>query len=347
MPAHPSDRRRRPATAAPGADAHRPRQRSTTGSPVSTTGADDYLVKPFAFAELAARVRIAAAPRRRPHRRRCCEVGDLELDTARHEARRGDRPLDLTAKEFALLRYFMAHAGEVLSQEDLLEHVWDEHADPFTNTVRVTVGTLRRKLAAGGEAQLIETVIGRGYRLRRTEPVTRSRTPTDRRRPAADRGRPPAGRSARPAACPTWMGSIRFRLTVALLRCSCSAWPRSSSAASTSAVAPSLDDEPVSQDVDVTRSCARPTARSIARRPCAAEFRSFEQRGQRAGARRAPAQLLVRWPSVVLFLASLGVGLGRRRPGAAPDRPHHRRRPGHPGHRPVAPHRPRRAPTTS
>jgi DNA-binding response OmpR family regulator len=60
----------------------------------------------------------------------------------------------------------MAHEGEVLSQENLLEHVWDEHADPFTNTVRVTVGTLRRKLTSGGESQLIETVIGRGYRFR-------------------------------------------------------------------------------------------------------------------------------------------------------------------------------------
>src|SRR6266540_189746 len=73
-------------------------------------------------------------------------VGDLELDTARHEARRAGRDLSLTPKEFSLLRYFMSRAGQVLSQEDLLEHVWDEHADPFTNTVRVTVMTLRRKL---------------------------------------------------------------------------------------------------------------------------------------------------------------------------------------------------------
>jgi len=93
-------------------------------------------------------------------------VADLELDTARHSAHRGSRPLELTAKEFALLRYFMSHHGEVLSQETLLEHVWDEYADPFTNTVRVTVGTLRRKLAVDGEAQLIETVVGRGYRLK-------------------------------------------------------------------------------------------------------------------------------------------------------------------------------------
>lgn len=128
-------------------------------------GADDYLVKPFAFAELAARVRsLLRRDASRPGS--VLRVGDLELDPARHEARRGDRSLDLTAKEFALLRYFMAHPGRVLSQEHLLEHVWDEFADPFTNTVRVTVGTLRRKLAGADGGQPIETVVGVGYRLR-------------------------------------------------------------------------------------------------------------------------------------------------------------------------------------
>ena len=78
---------------------------------------------------------------------------------------RGGLRLELTAKEFALLRYFMTHPGEVLSQERLLEHVWDTNADPFTNTVRVTVGTLRRKLSGDGEPGLLETVIGSGYRL--------------------------------------------------------------------------------------------------------------------------------------------------------------------------------------
>ena len=111
-------------------------------------GADDYLVKPFAFAELLGpgAHRCCAATPAAPAR--CSQVGRAR---ARHRPPRGVRGatgrLDLTAKEFALLRYFMTHPGEVLSQEHLLEHVWDEYADPFTNTVRVTVGTLRRKLA--------------------------------------------------------------------------------------------------------------------------------------------------------------------------------------------------------
>ena len=128
-------------------------------------GADDYLVKPFAFDELLARVR-SLLRRDAGRTTAVMQVGDIALDDARRRAVRGDRPLDLTAKEFALLRYFMTRPDQVLSAEHLLEHVWDEHADPFTNTVRVTVGTLRRKLAAAGEPSPIETVIGAGYRLR-------------------------------------------------------------------------------------------------------------------------------------------------------------------------------------
>lgn len=124
------------------------------------SGADDYVVKPFSFEELAARVR--ALLRRDDVATPVLRIGDLELDPNRFEARQDGRKLELTSKEFSLLHYFMSHPGLVLSQETLLEHVWDEMVDPFTNVVRVTISNLRRKLS---DPDVIETVPGRGYRL--------------------------------------------------------------------------------------------------------------------------------------------------------------------------------------
>ena len=124
-------------------------------------GADDYLGKPFSFAELTARV---LALGRRVHRPRppVLRVADVELDTARRRARRGTRELLLSAKEFGLLEALIVADGALLSAEELLARVWDENADPFTAAVRVTMSTLRRKL---GEPPLTETLAGAGYRI--------------------------------------------------------------------------------------------------------------------------------------------------------------------------------------
>jgi two-component system, OmpR family, copper resistance phosphate regulon response regulator CusR len=127
-------------------------------------GADDYLTKPFAFRELVARVR--ALGRRRPtiapaeHR-----VADLHVDLKSHSASRNGTPIRLTAKEFALLEFFVTHTGVVVDRAAITAHVWDENHDPFTNVLEVLVRRLRRKIDDDFEPKLIHTLRGSGYRF--------------------------------------------------------------------------------------------------------------------------------------------------------------------------------------
>ncbi len=124
-------------------------------------GADDYLPKPFALRELVARIR-ALARRSAVSTPPVLEAGDVRLEPGPHRATRGERDLRLTRKEFAVLEVLLGAGGNVVSAEELLERVWDEHTDPMTNVVPVTIMTLRRKL---GAPPVVETVKGAGYRI--------------------------------------------------------------------------------------------------------------------------------------------------------------------------------------
>ncbi len=144
--------------------------RDTTADKVTglDSGADDYLVKPFAFDELLARIRTLL---RRPRHALppTLNVGALRLEPASHEVRLAGDPLALSAKEFSLLELFMRHPGEVLSRDRILDHAWDEEFDSFSNIVDVYVGRLRRKLDRPDGLVRLETVRGAGYVLRAGE----------------------------------------------------------------------------------------------------------------------------------------------------------------------------------
>jgi DNA-binding response OmpR family regulator len=128
-------------------------------------GADDYLTKPFAFDELLARMQALLRRGPQPEESEVLQVGDLVLDWPRHEVRRGTRPVELTAREFALLAYLMRHPGKVLSRTRLLSHVWGYSFEPGTKVVDVYIRYLRRKIDEGEARPLIHTVRGFGYRI--------------------------------------------------------------------------------------------------------------------------------------------------------------------------------------
>jgi two-component system copper resistance phosphate regulon response regulator CusR len=127
-------------------------------------GADDYLTKPFAFRELLARVR-ALGRRRGAPLPETLRVADLEVDLEAHRVRRAGKSIELTAKEFALLEFFVLHPGQVVDRAAITAHVWDENHDPFTNVLEVLVRRLRRKIDDDYATKLIQTVRGAGYRL--------------------------------------------------------------------------------------------------------------------------------------------------------------------------------------
>jgi DNA-binding response OmpR family regulator len=131
-------------------------------------GADDYLVKPFDFRELEARVR-ALLRRDGSSRTTTLQFLDITLDTRTQEARRGTRSISLSSKEYALLHFLMSRPREVLSRTTIAEHVWDYDAEHFSNVIDVYVGYLRQKLCANGESDVIQTKRGAGYQLKEPE----------------------------------------------------------------------------------------------------------------------------------------------------------------------------------
>jgi DNA-binding response OmpR family regulator len=128
-------------------------------------GADDYLVKPYAFGELLARLRALIRRGRQPLLSEKLSIGDLTLDTRSRRAWVRAHHVDLTAKEFALIEFLMRRAGTVVSRGDIAEHVWDEHYDPLSNVVDVYIQRLRRKLDRPGAPSVIRTRRGEGYQL--------------------------------------------------------------------------------------------------------------------------------------------------------------------------------------
>lgn len=132
------------------------------------SGADDYLVKPFEFAELLARLR-ALLRRRGVRQYPVIEVGDLRLDTRSHRVTRAGDELPLTTKEYALLEYLSVNAGRVMGREEIAEHVWNDEFDPFSNLIEVYIGRLRRIVDRDRKVKLIHTIRGSGYILEARE----------------------------------------------------------------------------------------------------------------------------------------------------------------------------------